>query len=210
MMRYDGTSWTEFNGFDGFTVGTGGVKDGNTINIVGGNGITANQDNLELNVDSNIFEFNTESLGLKDDGIGVSKLKAAIAGEGLDYNSTTGIAVKYDDVTVGIDGNGDLYLKQTYIQENAIDGSTIINDSGVFKVGTITSTQLANNAVTAAKLNAGVAGAGLEYNSTTGLAVKVDDVSVEINGDGNVAVKFGDAADYDAGTVGVRDDPARR
>ena len=155
---YDSDStWKRFRGVDATTAGAG---------LGEASGV------LSVNVDDTGIEIATDTLQLKDSGVATAKIaddavtaakiNADVAGDGLVPNGTTG----------ALDVN--------------TDGTTIETNADQLRVvaGGIGTSQLADDSVTAAKLNADTAGLGLVANGGTGaLDVNVDDVGIEISTD---------------------------
>jgi hypothetical protein len=126
---FDGTvptgTWIQFTGAGQINAGTGLTKDGNTINAIGGNGITANADDLEVDLKtSGGLKIDTAQIavepadfagaGLEDDGADNLRIAAAAAGDGLTggggsalaVNVGTGLEINTDAVRLATQGNG--------------------------------------------------------------------------------------------------------
>lgn len=177
----DSVTFVQFTGLGQITAGNGLSKSGNTLNVEVGNGIN-------ISGDAVVFR----------------------AGLGLDFAGDD-VDVQVDDSSIGTNGSGQLEIKadgitSAMIGTNQVTGNEIsaggvgtanLSDASVTtaKLGAsaVTEAKLAslsisegkiqNSAITAAKIASAVAGDGLSYNSSTGLAVGVDNSTVEINTD---------------------------
>ena len=175
----DNVVFVQFTGLGQITAGDGLDKSGNTLSV--------------------------------DTGAGLQISGAAVAvdtGAGL-FIDTNSVAVSVDDASIEVNGSNELQIKDLGIATGKLQDSSVssvkiadlaistakLQDSSVTsaKVGAsaITEAKLASlsisegkiqaSAVTPAKLASSVAGDGLSYNSSTGLAVGVDDATIEIN-----------------------------
>jgi len=175
----DNVVFVQFTGLGQITAGDGLDKSGNTLSV--------------------------------DTGAGLQISGAAVAvetGAGL-FIDTNAVAVSVDDSSIEINGSNQLQIKNdgitsAMIGTNQVTGNEIaagtvstanLADSSVTtaKVGasaiteaklaslSVSESKLQSSAVTPAKLASSVAGDGLSYNSSTGLAVSVDNATVEIN-----------------------------
>lgn len=109
-------------------------------------------------------------------GSGWSVLQAGSIGAGSITGTQLNSAIAADGL--GIDGSGNL--------EVLTDGTTleIVGDNLQIVDGGIDTTQLADDGVTAAKINSDVAGDGLTQNGTDGsLQVNADSSTLEVSGD---------------------------
>ena len=129
----------------------------------------------------------TGQLRVKDDGISTAKIAdnavtplkidATIAGSGLSRDITTGV-LSVNGAGVAGDGNITSTDLDVSGDTNALLGDVVID----INAAAVTTTKIADDAVTAAKINADVAGEGLEKNTTTGvLDVSVDNATIEID-----------------------------
>lgn len=151
---------------------------------VAGDGIGQNADgSLEVNPGNGI-EIIADNVSAKRDEVGGANLAMAI-----DVN-TNGIAVRVDDSTI----------------EGGVDGQLRVKALG------ITANELGNDSVTAEKVNADVAGAGigqdgtgaLEVNLGNGLALDVDNVTVKR--DATAGPNLAAAIDVNTNGIAVRVD----
>jgi hypothetical protein len=122
-----------------------------------------------------------------------SKLASSVAGDGLTYNSSTGLAVGVDDSTIEIN------LDSLRIKDLGVVADKLALNS-------VTSGKIASDAVTPSKLAASCAGSGLGQDQFGALQVSVSD-GLEILSDA-VTVKNGAALDFSAGALDVQVDDA--
>ena len=114
---------------------------------------------------------------IADDAITPLKIDATIAGSGLSRDITTGV-LSVNGAGVAGDGNITSTDLDVSGDTNALLGDVVID----INANAVTTTKIADDAVTATKLNADVAGEGLEKNTTTGvLDVLVDNATIEID-----------------------------
>ena len=177
----DSVTFVQFTGLGQITAGNGLTKTGNRLDIATGVGI---------NISSDAVVFR--------------------AGAGLDFAGND-VDVQVDDSSIEIDGSGNLQVKangitSSMIGTNQVTGNEIaalavatanLADSSVSTVklggSVVTEAKLASlsvseakiqsSAITASKIAAAVAGDGLSHDSSTGLAVNVDDSTIETNAD---------------------------
>lgn len=151
-------TWTQFTGVGAIVAGDALEKTGNTLNVLF-DGVT-----IDTNGSDELFVPNggIDTAQLADDSVTAAKLAADTAGDGLVQNGGTGaLDVNVDGVTLEIDTD--------VVQ---------VADAG------ISTAKIADDAVTAAKINPDVAGNGLVPNGGTGaLDVNVDGVTIQIVSD---------------------------
>lgn len=146
---------------------TGGGTTGDvTLNVVGGDGITANADEIEVTVDGSTVELSaTDGSGavrVKDLGITTAKLAA---------DAVTGAKIADDSIDSEhyVDGS----IDTAHLAADAVTGAKIADDSidsEHFVDGGIDTAHIADDAVTAAKLANTAVTAG-SYGSTTAIPV---------------------------------------
>ena len=116
--------------------------------------------------------------------------------------STNDLAVSIDDSTIGLNGGGDIIVKDSGIgasqlASNAVTAVKISSNAVVtdkISSSAVTSTKIANNAVQAIHLNSDVVrpNSGLVLDGTDNdLAVSIDDSTIALNGGGDIIVKSG-------------------
>jgi hypothetical protein len=82
-------SFAQFSGAGQVVAGTGLTQSGNTINAIGGAGLTANADSLDVNVDNSSIEISGDNLRVKASGITNDMLAGSIANAKLSNSSVT-------------------------------------------------------------------------------------------------------------------------
>lgn len=99
------TAWAEFGGLSGITAGSGLTKSANTLNVIGGDGIVANADEIEADVDGSTIELSASDgsgkIRVKDAGIGKAKLNSDVVGNGLTGAAGSSLSVDPDSETGG-------------------------------------------------------------------------------------------------------------
>jgi hypothetical protein len=118
---FDGTvpggSWIQFTGLGLVDAGDGLTKTGNTIDVVGGDGITALADSIELDlkagggllIDTGEVGVDASAIagaGLEDDGTEKLRIAAAAAGDGLTGGGGSALAVVADGDTITVTASG--------------------------------------------------------------------------------------------------------
>lgn len=161
-VNTDAQTWVQFTGVGSIIAGDALSKTGNQLDVnVDGVTIVVNgSDNLQ------VPNGGIDTAQLADDSVTALKLNADVAGLGLTQAAGGELDVNVDGVTL-----------------------EIVTDTVQVADGGIGTTQLADDSVTAAKLNADTAGAGLVQNGGTGaLDVNVDGVTIIVNGSDQLEV----------------------
>jgi len=176
VVGTDDLVFTQHSGMGQITAGTGLTKTGDTINAIGGDGITANADDLAIDLhDTNPgLEIDTAQLRVKTDGahgivLGASGVEAELkANYGLSV-SADGIAV--DLVAAGV-GTGGLEFSGGDIQVKT-DGS-----HGII----LTATGVEVEIEASKGLEVGASGIAIDPDATTGATVAP--ITLNANGAG--------------------------
>tara|TARA_R100000734_G_C3318910_1_gene113732 strand:+ start:5096 stop:6907 length:1812 start_codon:yes stop_codon:yes gene_type:complete len=177
----DNVVFVQFTGLGQITAGDGLDKSGNTLSvdtgaglqIVGGavavesgSGIFIDANAVAVDVDDSSIEVNgSNKLQIKNDGI-----TSAMIGT----NQVTGNEIA--GATVGTANLADSAVSAAKVGASAITEAKLASLS-------VSEAKLQNSAVSPAKLASSVAGAGLAYDAGTGLAVGVDDATIQIFSD---------------------------
>ncbi len=190
----DDLVFSQFNGAGNITAGDGLAKAGNVLSV---------------NVDDTGLEINTDTLRLKDGGVATAKLAdaavtsaklaAAVAGDGLAGGAGSALSVNVDDSSIETNADA-LRVKAGGITNAMLAGS--ITDGKLNQL--TTANKVAGSAVQLAS-NGGIedntglqikvdatGGANLAQSmnlSSNGLAIKVDDSTIEANGSDQLSVK---------------------
>lgn len=177
----DNVTFVQFTGLGQITAGSGLSKTGNTLNVETGNGIN-------ISGDAVVFR---NGLGLDFAG---SDVDVQVDDSSIEVNGSNQLQIKADGITSSMIGTnqvtGSEIAALTVATANLADSSVTAAKVGASAITeaklaslSISEAKLQNSAVTAAKISSAVAGNGLSYDSSTGLAVGVDDSTIEINSD---------------------------
>jgi hypothetical protein len=164
------------------TVGTANLADSSVSTAkLGGSAVT----------EAKLASLSVSEAKLQSSSVTASKIASAVAGDGLAYDSSTGLAVNVDDA--GIEINADsLRLKDLGITSAKLQSNSVIT------------AKIADANVTEAKLSSSVAGSGLLGGAGTALSVNTG-AGLQIDGD---AVKFrpGAGLDFNVNDVDIKVD----
>mgnify|MGYP001024993442 FL=1 len=119
--------------------GTGMTATNSVINVIGGDGITANADEIEVAVDDATIELSATNgsgaIRVKDGGIDADALATSIAGTGISGGGGTSLAVDFAELTAAnptfanltLSGNLTVKGTQTIVSSSTVDiGDNII------------------------------------------------------------------------------------
>ena len=119
--------------------GTGMTATNSVINVIGGDGITANADEIEVTVDDATIELSATNgsgaIRVKDGGIDADALATSIAGTGISGGGGTSLAVDFAELTAAnptfanltLSGNLTVKGTQTIVSSSTVDiGDNII------------------------------------------------------------------------------------
>ena len=201
---------------EGVTAGTGLTGGGDpgavTLNVVGGDGITANADEIEVTVDGSTVELSatdgTGAVRVKDLGITTAKLAAdavtgaKIADDAIDSEHLAAGAIDNEHLaanSVDSDNYVDGSIDTAHLAADAVTGAKIADDSidsEHLVDGGIDTAHIADDAVTGDKLNNTGVSAG-SYGSTTAVPVLTVDAQGRLTSvtTSAIATSFDVAAD---------------
>ena len=172
VVGTDDLVFAQFSGAGQITAGAGMTKTGNTMDVIGGDGIAVSADEVAVDLATNSgMSFSSGKL----------ELASSLAGAGLDLtagvmsiNTAKGIEVSGDNIQLAATTAGDgLAYSSGVLSVNAGDGLTSSND--------------------AIKLSSSVAGNGLNYSAgvvnvtagNVGIDIQADSIGLASNAAGN-------------------------
>lgn len=188
VVGTDALTFTQFTSAGGGldTAGTGCTSSGSTLNVIGGAGLTANANDMAVNVDDSTIEINSDNLRIKALGVGTAQLAAGAVTSAKIAALNVGTAQLAADA---VDGTkiADNAVDSEHIAAGAIDSehfSTGCIDTAAFiandlidsqhyaaasidteHIGNaqVTTAKIADDNVTGAKIAAAVFGHGLSF-----------------------------------------------
>ena len=175
----DNVVFVQFTGLGQITAGDGLDKSGNTLSVDTGAGLqisgaaVAVETGAGLFIDTNAVAVSVDDSSIEINGSNALQLK--------DLGIATG---KLQDSAVSSVKIADLAISTGKLQDSSVTsakvGASAITEAKLASLS-VSESKIQSSAVTPAKLASSVAGDGLSYNSSTGLAVSVDNATVEIN-----------------------------
>ena len=153
--------------------------------------VTANQIGASAVTEAKINSNAVSSAKIANSAVTAAKISSAVAGDGLSYDSGTGLAVSVDNSGIEISSDT-LQLKNLGVSTAKIANSAI------------EALKIANNAVTPSKIDASVAGNGLLGGAGSALSVNCGQ-GLDFNGDA-VDVQLGAGLDFQEGAIDVEVD----
>lgn len=180
----DGADWVQFTSAGQVGDGNGLTKNGNTLNVGEGQGITVSVDAVSMNASSDNFGFDPLSgaLIIKDGGISMTHLDN-LNGSGIKLDNGK-FAIDTDNVTTGI-VNGKLAVLKNYIEQTSVDNATIVYDA-------TDGLKVKDDGIGMTQLKGSLAGAAINFDNDK-INVSVDDSTIQIitdSGNNHLAVKY--------------------
>lgn len=177
----DNVVFVQFTGLGQITAGDGLFKTGNTISVDEGAGLQISAGKVAVETGAGLF-------------IDTNAVAVSVDDSSIEINGSNALQIKNDGITSAMIGTnqvtGNEIAAGTVSTANLADssvtsakiGASAVNESKLAS-SSVSEAKLQNSAVTPAKLSSSVAGDGLSYDSVNGLAVGVDDATVEIFSD---------------------------
>ena len=177
----DNVVFVQFTGLGQITAGDGLQKTGNTISVDQGAGLQIVSGEVAVETGAGLF-------------IDTNAVAVSVDDSSIEVNGSNALQIKNDGITSAMIGTnqvtGNEIAASTVSTANLADssvtsakiGASAVNESKLAS-SSVSEAKLQNSAVTPAKLSSSVAGSGLSYDSVNGLAVGVDDATVEIFSD---------------------------
>lgn len=175
----DNVVFVQFTGLGQITAGDGLDKSGNTLSVDAGAGLqisgaaVAVETGAGLFIDTNAVAVSVDDASIEVNGSNALQIK--------DLGIATG---KLQDSSVSSVKIADLAISTAKLQDSSVTsakvGASAITEAKLASLS-ISEGKIQSSAVTPAKLASSVAGNGLSYDSVSGLAVGVDDATIEIN-----------------------------
>jgi hypothetical protein len=128
-----------------------------------------------------IADANVTTAKLADDSVTQAKIGAGAVGT-TELATDAVTSAKITDANVTTAKIADSNVTTVKLADDSVTQAKIA-------LGAVGTTELAANAVTASKIDSAVAGAGLSGGNGSALSVDVDDVTVELNGGSDIAIK---------------------
>lgn len=175
----DNVVFVQFTGLGQITAGDGLDKSGNTLSVDAGAGLQISGAAVAVETGAGLFiDTNAVAVSVDDASIEVN-------GSNQVQIKDLGIATaKLQDSSVSSAKIADLAISTAKLQDSSVTsakvGASAITEAKLASLS-ISEGKIQASAVTPAKLASSVAGNGLSYNSSTGLAVGVDNATIEIN-----------------------------
>ena len=144
-------SFVQFTGTGEITAGTGLTKTGNELDVIGGDGILANADEIEVDVDNSTLELSASNgsgqVRIKDNGVTLSKLSSIanmrVIGNTSGSSATPSAVSILDEDTLSSNSNTALATQQSI--KAYVDTSNTMGDGFVIEDGDGTEVTITEN-----------------------------------------------------------------